>query len=151
MGGMAEHNQAFIDGQNLYMGTTGASESWKLDLRRFRVHLKQKYRVDEAYYFLGAYDPDEQALYDDLQRYGYILRFREHTPKMTAHKKGNVDTDIVFLIMYKIYKKEIADGVVLVAGVGIVMVSRQRILLRSSWGLLIGVRLARNGASKTIF
>lgn len=115
---MTEHNQAFIDGQNLYMGTNGAEKPWKLDLKRFRVHLKQKYQVDEAYYFLGVYDPDEQALYDDLQKYGYILRFREHTPKMTAHKKGNVDTDIVYLIMYKMYKKEKMDGVVLVSGDG---------------------------------
>lgn len=113
-----EHNQAFIDGQNLYMGTSGAEQPWRLDLKRFRVHLQQKYHVDEAYYFLGVYDPDQQALYDDLQRYGYILRFREHVPQMAAHKKGNVDTDIVFLIMYKIYKNEMGDGVVLVSGDG---------------------------------
>ena len=115
---MKERNQAFIDGQNLYMGTMNANDPWKLDLKRFRVHLAQKYNVDEAYYFLGVYDPEEQSLYDDLQRYGYILRFREHIPQMTAHKKGNVDTDIVFLIMRKLYQGEIQDGIVLVSGDG---------------------------------
>ena len=35
---------------------------------------------------------------------------------MSGKKKGNVDTDIVFLIMSKLYKKEKFDKVVLVSG-----------------------------------
>jgi uncharacterized LabA/DUF88 family protein len=111
-------NQAFIDAQNLYYGTTHATKPWKIDLARFRIHLEQKYNVSEAYYFFGAYDPDQQGLYDFIQRCGYILRFREHTPVMTGKKKGNVDTDIVFLIMSKLYKKEDFDKVILVSGDG---------------------------------
>lgn len=112
------NNQAFIDGQNLYLGTSKCDEPWTLDLKRFRKHLEQKYGVKEAYYFFGAYDSEQQDLYDFIQRCGYILRFREHIPQMTGHKKGNVDTDIVFLIMYKLYMKEDFDKVVLVSGDG---------------------------------
>ena len=37
---------------------------------------------------------------------------------MSGKKKGNVDTDIVFLIMQKLYKKENFDNVILVSGDG---------------------------------
>jgi uncharacterized LabA/DUF88 family protein len=112
------NNQAFIDAQNLYLGTTQAGAPWKIDLERFRVHLKQKYKVTEAYYFLGAFDSGQQDLYNFITECGYLLRFREHTPAMNGKKKGNVDTDIVFLIMKKLYKKEKFDKVILVSGDG---------------------------------
>ena len=47
-------NIAFVDGQNIYMNTT--KYSWKIDLMRFRIYLRNKYNVDKAYYFLGAVD-----------------------------------------------------------------------------------------------
>ena len=50
------NNQAFIDGQNLYMNTKASS--WTVDLTRFRVYLKERYNVEKAYYFLGAVDED---------------------------------------------------------------------------------------------
>lgn len=37
---------------------------------------------------------------------------------MLGKKKGNVDTDIVFTIMKKLYRKEIFDKIVLVSGDG---------------------------------
>ena len=47
-------NFAFIDGQNLHMGTAKREVNpWKIDLLRFRVYLEQKYNVQKAYYFLG--------------------------------------------------------------------------------------------------
>ena len=42
------HNNAFIDGQNLYRGL-----DWDLDYARFRVYLRDKYHIEEAYYFIG--------------------------------------------------------------------------------------------------
>jgi uncharacterized LabA/DUF88 family protein len=111
-------NQAFIDAQNLHLGTTTAKPSWKIDLMRFRVYLERKYNVSEAYYFLGVYDPKLTKMYDSIQKAGYILRFREHSPIMTGKKKGNVDTDIVFTILTKIIDKEKFDKVVLVSGDG---------------------------------
>lgn len=46
-------NLTYVDGQNLFMGTTKREPSWKVDLARFRVFLREKYDVDQAYYFLG--------------------------------------------------------------------------------------------------
>lgn len=39
-------NVAYIDGQNLFMGTTKREPSWAVDLVRFRVFLKEKYDVE---------------------------------------------------------------------------------------------------------
>ncbi len=44
-------NLAFIDGQNLHLGTI--QDNWKIDLKKFRIYLKDKYHIAEAYYFLG--------------------------------------------------------------------------------------------------
>jgi len=92
-------NIAYIDGQNLYMGTTTSKPSWKVDLFRFRKYLEAKYNVAEAYYYLGAVDGDLTSMYNDIQKAGFILVFREHNYAMMSIKKGNVDTDIVFDIM----------------------------------------------------
>ena len=112
------NNQAFIDGQNLKISTMNAKPSWTIDLRRFRVFLSEKYKVSEAYYFIGAYDPKNQSLYEALQKYGYIVVFREHAESSLSHKKGNVDTDIVFAIMKKMVEQEQFDKVILVSGDG---------------------------------
>lgn len=112
------NNQAFIDGQNLKVSTMNVRPSWTVDLKRFRVFLLEKYKVNEAYYFIGAYDPKNQDLYDALQKYGYIVVFREHAESSLSHKKGNVDTDIVFAVMKKLVERKKFDKVVLVSGDG---------------------------------
>ncbi|MEX1112489.1 MAG: NYN domain-containing protein [Candidatus Andersenbacteria bacterium] len=111
-------NIAFIDGQNLYMGTTMSDRPWRIDLPRFRVYLQQKYNVKEAYYFLGFTQDNQQDLYDAIQKAGFILQFREHSSAMLGKKKGNVDTDIVFSVMKKLYQREDFERVVLVSGDG---------------------------------
>jgi len=113
-----KNNLAFIDGQNLYMGTNSENPAWKVDLARFRHYLTRKYSVQKAYYFLGFVDGNNQELYDNIQEAGFILKFREHNSAMMSKKKGNVDTDIVFDIMKRMYKKELFDKIVLVAGDG---------------------------------
>ncbi|MFA6314926.1 MAG: NYN domain-containing protein [Candidatus Paceibacterota bacterium] len=112
-------NIAFIDGQNLYMGTAKRKvDPWKINLRRFRVYLKEKYAVDRAYYFLGYVQNISRELYDEIQNTGFILKFREHNRAMIGKKKGNVDSDIIFHIMKKIYKKEDFGKVLIVSGDG---------------------------------
>jgi len=113
-----EKNYAFIDGQNLHLGTTKSKKSWTVDLVRFRVYLEKKYSVSRAYYFLGFVDESRQDLYDEIQEAGFILKFREHNSAMMGKKKGNVDSDIIFSIMKKLYQKEVFDKVVLVSGDG---------------------------------
>jgi len=112
-------NIALVDGQNLHMGTAKREvDPWRIDLARFRVYLQQKYKVDEAYYFLGFVQDENQDLYEEIQRAGFVLIFREHNPAMLGKKKGNVDADIIFHAMKKMYKKEEFAKIVLVSGDG---------------------------------
>jgi len=114
-----QQNIAFIDGQNLYMGTAlSKQDPWEIDLKKFRIYLKEKYRVTTAYYYLGYAEDKYQSLYQHIQEAGFILVFRKHNTAMTSKKKGNVDTDIVFDIMKKLYQKEFFQKVVLVSGDG---------------------------------
>ena len=114
-----ENNYAFIDGQNLYMATTkNQLDPWSINLKRFRVFLREKYKVENAYYFLGYLDENNQNLYESIQSAGFILMFREHNSKIIGKKKGNVDSDIIFFIMQKLYFREDFNKVVLVSGDG---------------------------------
>lgn len=102
------------------MGTTRSSCPWKVDLQRLRVYLHDLYQVDRAYYYLGYVQNDEvyQSLYEEIQTAGFVLVFREHNSAMLGTKKGNVDSDIIFSVMKRLYKKEDFDNVVLVSGDG---------------------------------
>lgn len=114
-----QKNLAFIDGQNLYMGTAKREHSpWWIDLKRFRVYLEQKYGVSKAYYFLGYVQEARQELYEEIQGAGFVLVFREHNTAMLGKKKGNVDADIIFSIMKKLYKREDFQKIFLVSGDG---------------------------------
>lgn len=115
-----EENIAYIDGQNLYMGTAKSSPVWRIDLARFRTYLAQKYHVKQAYYYLGYVQEGEnsEALYDSIQAAGFILRFRLHNSAMVGQKKGNVDSDIIFAVMKSLYLGDKFNKVVLVSGDG---------------------------------
>jgi len=80
-----ENNIALIDGQNLHLGTTSAG--WKVDFARFRIYLRDKFAVEEAYIFLGFLDDENQKLYRQIQKAGFILEFREHNQNMKGKKK----------------------------------------------------------------
>jgi uncharacterized LabA/DUF88 family protein len=108
-------NYAFIDGQNLHLGT--AEAKWKIDYKKFRIYLRDKYKVKEAYYFFGFVSEDQQELYNNLQRTGFIVIFKEHKAFFVGKKKGNVDTDIVFEMMKSIIDEKF-DKIVLVSGDG---------------------------------
>ena len=111
-------NIAFIDGQNLHLGIY--DDGINFNYKKFRVYLRDKYNVEEAYYFLGAIRDDVSSLklYSDLQIAGYILYFREHNSKLIGKKKGNVDTDIVFEMMKSLVERIDFDKIVLVSGDG---------------------------------
>ena len=105
-------NYAFIDSQNLHLGIQ--SLGWKLDYRKFRVYLKEKYQVVVAYLFIG-YVPANQDLYSALQSAGYVLIFKPTLPDKNGEIKGNIDADLVLqaMIDYKKYDKAIivtSDG-----------------------------------------
>lgn len=112
------NNIAFIDGQNLYMGTKSCGPSWEIDLAKFKVYLEKKYNVSEIYYFLGYVQDENEELYEKIQKAGLILKFREHNSAMLGKKKGNVDSDIIFSVMKKMYKDEDFNKIILVSGDG---------------------------------
>ncbi len=116
MKNLRENNFAFIDGQNLYLGTKG--DKWSIDLTKFRKYLSDKYHVTEAYYFLGFVNEENNDLYSEIQKAGFILHFREHNTNMLGKKKGNVDTDVVFEIMKNLLDNRTMDEIVLVSGDG---------------------------------
>ena len=104
---MKENNIAFIDAQNLHLWTN--AEKWKVDFKKFRVYLKDKFKIIEAYYFLWFLSEDEQDLYSRLQKAWFIVVFREHSSHMKWKKKWNVDVDIVFEIMKRIIEDKDFD------------------------------------------
>ena len=110
----------YVDGQNLHLGTTRRDPEWEVDLARFRVFLEEKYQVKKAYYYLGYVQDGSsyQKLYDEVHDSGFHLVFREHSSVMKGTKKGNVDSDIIFSIMKRLYLREDFNKVVLVSGDG---------------------------------
>ncbi|PID34888.1 MAG: hypothetical protein CR971_00930 [candidate division SR1 bacterium] len=111
-----EKNIAFVDGQNLHLGTS--SENRQIDFTRFRVYLERKFKVEKAYYFLGFLDENEEELYTKLQEAGFVIVFREHNSNMKGKKKGNVDVDICFEMMKNYADNKDFDKIVLVSGDG---------------------------------
>ncbi len=113
-------NIAYIDGQNLFMGTTKSDPSWEVNLSKLRVYLERKYNVVRAYYYLGYVQDGEsfESLYEEIQSAGFILVFREHNSAMLGKKKGNVDSDIIFSVMKRLCRKEDFDKLILVSGDG---------------------------------
>ena len=112
-------NVAYIDNQNLYMATSRhGSDPWDVDMRKFRVYLREKYHVEIANLFMGAYEPeygDRYRLFGDM---GYTMVFREHAHTQLGKKKGNVDADIVFEMMLDAYASDLVEKAVLVSGDG---------------------------------
>lgn len=91
-----EKNFAYIDGQNLNLGIQKLG--WKLDYKKFRIYLSEKYGVKKAYIFIG-FVALNQKLYDKLQEAGFILKFKPTIPDAEGKIKGNVDADMVLSTM----------------------------------------------------
>lgn len=94
-----QNNYAFIDGQNLNLSIQDLG--WKLDLRKFRVYLSEKYGVGRAYYFIGFIEGNND-LYTSLQSYGYVLIFKPTLKDKEGKVKGNCDADLVLQAMIDI-------------------------------------------------
>lgn len=97
---------AFIDSQNLNLGVR--SLGWKLDWRKFRQYLRNKYNVTDAFLFIG-YKAGNEALYTNLQRMGYVVILKPTMELPDKTVKGNVDAELVLhtMIQYPNYKKAI--------------------------------------------
>ena len=105
-------NYAFIDGNNLHLSVRNIG--WKLDYRKFRRYLEEKYHVVRAYYFIGEI-PGMERLYDSLRRYGFNLVFKPPIIDKTGNYKGNVDAELVLQAMIDLDEY---DGAVVVTSDG---------------------------------
>ena len=103
-------NYAFIDSQNLNLGVR--SSGWKIDYKKFRLYLKNKFEVDQAFMFIGLVG-NNQKLYTALQKAGFILVFKPTVQYFENGKqtvKGNVDAELVLhaaAIQYANYDKAV--------------------------------------------
>ena len=112
-------NVAYIDNQNLYMATAkNETEPWDVDMRKFRVYLRDKFKVEVANLYMGIFEPEYRKLYETFYNMGYVIVFREHVPEQLGHKKTNVDADIVFEMMLDAYASELTEKAILVSGDG---------------------------------
>jgi hypothetical protein len=114
------NNYAFIDSQNLNLGVQKVG--WKMDWRRFRQWLADKYGVTHAYMFIG-YMSENESLYELMHEHGYLVVLKptlevKPRPDEDASKdseeqkpivKGNIDADLVLYAMkeYKNYDKAV--------------------------------------------
>lgn len=94
-----DNNFAFIDSQNLNLGIKELG--WKLDFKKFRRYLEEKYSVNKAYIFIG-YVPGNEPLYTNLQSMGYICIFKPTLELKDGRVKGNVDAELVLHTMIQI-------------------------------------------------
>lgn len=117
-----KHNYAFIDSQNLNLGTQRMG--WKMDWRKFREYLKNKHDVSHAYMFIG-YMSENESLYEYMYELGYLVVLKRTVDMIPAADaaagqkgektktdekpivKGNVDADLVLYTMKEMpnYKK----------------------------------------------
>jgi uncharacterized LabA/DUF88 family protein len=113
---------AFIDSQNLNVSVQ--KFGWKMNWKKFRKFLSDKYGVDMAYMFIG-YVPEHEDIYEKMHEAGYAVVLKptfdmsrvrdENAPKSDKPVKGNVDADMVLWAM-----KEMAnyDKAIIVSGDG---------------------------------
>jgi len=114
---------AFIDGQNLNYGVSQnivkkgkiIYKGWPLDVFKFRQYLKDKFRVNRAYYFIG-YVKKNEWLYRILEKAKYKVVYKPTVYNSKGELKGNVDAELVLYAAAKEFPNY--DEAVIVAGDG---------------------------------
>ena len=90
------NNFAFIDGMNLHM--TYENLTWRIDYRKFRIYLKDRYFISKAYYFIGNL-PTNASLYNSLEKDGYKIITKPISYLPNGAFKGNCDAELVLQAM----------------------------------------------------
>ena len=104
-----QNNYAYIDAANLHSATEGLG--WKLDYKKFRVLLSEKYGVVNAYIFIGLIDK-YAGLYVYLQECGFILVFKEVIYDSNKKPKGNCDADLVLQVTRDAYENKFSQSII---------------------------------------
>lgn len=118
-------NYAFIDSQNLNVSVQ--KYGWKMDWKKFRQFLGDKYGVSKAFMFIG-YVPEFEDIYEKMHQAGYAVVLKptfdmsrpqpeEKVQKNGEEKKvkGNIDADMVLWAMKEMKNY---DKAVIVSGDG---------------------------------
>ncbi len=95
---------AFIDSQNLNLGVQRVG--WKMDWRKLRQFLANKYGVTKAYMFIG-YISDNEDMYNQLYEAGYLIVLKPTVESSASTEesqskpqvKGNIDAELVLYAM----------------------------------------------------
>ena len=103
-----ENNFAYIDGQNVNLGVR--SMGWSLDMKRFRIYLKEKYGASKAYVFIG-FVAENQRMYNAFQEYGYTLIFKPVIDD--KEPKGNIDADLVLRAMIDFHENKFDKAIII--------------------------------------
>lgn len=114
---------AFIDSQNLNLGTSkdiykGRKKiysGWKLDYKKFRIYLSDKFRIQKAFLFIGYIEANKR-LYRKLIADGYEVVYKQTVKDHQGKAKGNVDTELVLHAAAVQFSKY--DKAVIVSGDG---------------------------------
>lgn len=109
---MNTSNYAFIDNHNLYKSLEDAG--WRLNYRRFRKYLTDKFNVTKAILYVG-YLRKYQKMYCSFREYGFKVGFRYVSIDPVEGVKGNVDAD---LIVDALTRWNFYDKAIIVAGDG---------------------------------
>ena len=111
---ITENNFAYIDGANLHKGI--ADLGWRVDYKRLRLWLSNKYQVKRAYLFIGLI-AKYKDLYTYLQEVGFTLIFKETTYDGDGKAKGNCDADLVLRVACDTYEN-IFDKAIIISSDG---------------------------------
>jgi len=110
-------NIAFIDGQNLHLGTK--TSGWVVDSVKFRRYLQEKYNIAEAYYFLGfVFWRGARSIWlSTKSRVYFIIPWALVCVRKV--KEGNVDCDYCYLqVIEKLVEGEDVNNFFIVSGDG---------------------------------
>ncbi len=102
-------NIAYIDAANLDRALRDQLH-WQLDYAKFRVWLKEKYKVEKAYIFIGLI-PKYKNLYTYLQNCGFTLAFKD-VVFQNGKPKGNCDSDLLMQASSDFYEGRLKEAVI---------------------------------------
>ena len=101
-------NIAYIDATNLDKALRFLG--WKLDYKRFRIWLSDKYKVETAYIFIGLI-PKYKDTYTYLQECGFTLVFKD-VIYQGGKPKGNCDSDLLMKASADLYEGELEKAII---------------------------------------
>jgi len=103
-------NIAYVDAANLDKALR-LTLLWKLDYKKFRIWLSDKYDVERAYIFIGLI-PKYKDLYTYLQECGFTTVFKDVLFDKSGKAKGNCDSDLLMQASADLYEGDLNKAVI---------------------------------------